>query len=80
MDKTKKTKKNINDLMSVSIGGMAGLGVMGAMSKIPGMPTQAAGVIPMAATGVNIAQAGTLFNISKDMFSMDKSKKKCKRK
>jgi hypothetical protein len=78
--KMKKLKKSTTDLMGVSIGGMAGLGALGAMGNIPGMPVQAQGVIPMAATGVKLAQIGGIFNIAKNVVSDSKSKNKCKKK
>ena len=76
----KQTKNTMKDLMGVSIGGMAGLGAMGTLSKVPGMPPQATGVIPMAAVGVNLAQTGSLLNIVKNIVPDDKSKNKCSKK
>ena len=75
----KKTKSAMKDLMGVGIGGMAGLGVMGHMSNLPGMPVQAQGMIPIVGAGVNIAGIGATFNISKAMMD-DTSKNKCKKK
>lgn len=77
----KKKKKNLldntKDLMGVGITGMAGLGAMGQMSTIPGMPAQANTLTPIVGAGVNIAGIGATLNITKDIFSTDK--KKCKR-
>ena len=75
----KKMKDSMKDLMGTSITGMAGLGALGAMGNIPGMPAQAKGVIPMAATGVNLAQIGGIANIAKNIMPDTKSKN-CKRK
>lgn len=69
-----KLKKSTTDLMKGGMMGMAGLGAMGAMSNLPGMPAEAKGVMPLAATGVKLGMIGGMFNVAKDMFGEDKPK------
>ena len=65
----------MKNLMGVSIGGMAGLGAMGAMSKVPGMPDEAKSVIPIASVGVQIGTIGAMVGVAKDILPKDKKKK-----
>jgi len=60
-------KKKENSLMreakntvGVGVTSMAGYGVLGAMGSVPGMPAQAAGVIPIAGAGLQLANVGQL--------------------
>jgi len=60
-----KRKKNqmmgaVKDTMGVGVASMAGYGVLGAMGSVPGMPAQAAGVIPIAGAGLQLANVGQL--------------------
>jgi len=60
------TKKKINligeakDTMKLGIGSMAGLGAMGAMSSIPGMPVQAGAVTGAAGAGLTLLGVGRM--------------------
>lgn len=64
------TKNNpAKDLMNAAIntttlgiGSMAGLGAMGAISTLPGMPVQAQTIMPLAGTGLVLANIGQLAN------------------
>ena len=75
-----KLKKSTKDLMGVGITGMAGLGAMGTMSKLPGMPTQAKGLIPIAGVGVQLGAIGGLVQVTKNILPEQKTSKKTKRK
>jgi len=76
----KKKKKDLmsktKNLIGVGIMGTAGLGAMGQMATIPGMPPQAATLTPIVGTGINLAAIGSSYDIAKDMFSTNK--RKCK--
>lgn len=62
--------------MKTGIGGMVGLGAMGAISNVPGMPKEAKGVIPIASAGVQIGTIGAMVNVAKDILPKDKKSKK----
>lgn len=64
---------NVKDLMGTAVGGMAGLGAIGAMNSIPGMPKNNVGGI--ASAGVNIALLG---NVAKTGMNIIPKKKKYK--
>lgn len=51
---------NIKDTMAVGIGSMAGLGAMGAMANLPGMPAEAGTVSRVAGSGLVLANVGQL--------------------
>ena len=78
----KKKKKDLmsktKSLIGVGIMGTAGLGAMGQIASIPGIPTQTAKLTPIVGTGINLAAIGSSLDIAKDMFSSNK--KKCTRK
>jgi hypothetical protein len=75
-----KLKKSTTDLMGLGIGGMAGLGAMGAMSNLPGMPAEAKGVMPLAATGVKLGMIGGMLHVAKDIVPEQKNEKHTKSK
>ena len=52
---------------------MAGLGAMGAMSSLPGMPANS--LTSTVGTGLNLGGIGQVAKIGLDMFSKNKEKK-----
>lgn len=69
-----RSHNDVKDLMKTSIGGMAGLGAIGAMNSIPGMPKNNVG--GLASTGVNLAVLGDVTKIGMNIIPQKKSPKK----
>jgi len=67
-------RNNVKDLMGTAVGGMAGLGALGAMNNIPGMPKN--NVTGLASTGVNLALIGNVANIGMNIIPKHKKGKK----
>jgi hypothetical protein len=53
-------KKNVKDTMAVGIGSMAGMGAIGAMGNIPGMPPSSSNISQIAGAGFTIANIGQM--------------------
>ena len=70
----KKKKESMMDLAKQSVGigivGGAGLGAMGAMSNIHGMPAQASGVTRAAGAGIQLAAVGQTAKIGLSLTGM----------
>lgn len=73
MTQKKKSSNQVKDLMKTSIGGMAGIGALGTMNQLPGMPKNS--VTSIAATGVNLAQLGQVTKIGLNIIPKKKVKK-----
>ena len=77
MNKQKQASQDVKDLMATSIGGMAGLGALGSMNKLPGMPKN--NITGLASTGVNLAQLGGITKIGLNIIPNNTKKKKHKK-
>ena len=66
-------RNNVKDLMKTSIGGMAGLGALGAINQVPGMPKN--NVSGLASTGVNLAILGDVTRLGMNIIPKHKKKK-----
>jgi len=72
-----KNIKNAKDTMKLGIGSMAGMGAIGAMSTMPGMPKN--NVAGIASAGIGLANVGQLSKTGMDLAgSMGSSSKKSK--
>jgi len=69
-----RSHNNVKDLMKTSIGGMAGLGALGAINQVPGMPKN--NVSGLASTGVNLAVLGDVTKLGMNIIPKNKSHKK----
>lgn len=67
----KKVKKTI----ALGVGSMAGIGAMGAISNIPGMPAAAGNTLGIASSGINLANIGNLASIGMNIIPKNKIKK-----
>jgi len=67
------SRANVKDLMGTAVGGMAGLGALGAMNNIPGMPKN--NVSSLASTGVNLALIGNVAKMGMNIIPQKKHKK-----
>jgi len=84
----KKKKQDMMDLtketVGVGVGLMAGHGILGAMSGVPGMPSQATGAMKTVGTGLNLIGVGQMAKVGMGLTNMigeqaegsSKSKKK----
>ena len=72
--KDKRSHNNMKDLMGTAVGGMAGLGALGQMNQIPGMPKN--NVTGLASTGVNLALIGNVAKIGTNIIPQKKKHKK----
>ena len=63
MDRAKET-------MGVGVASMAGLGAMGAMRRIPGMPSEAGNVISTTGAGLSIVGTGQMVRNAMTMTDM----------
>jgi len=70
----KKKKQDMMDLtketVGVGVGVMAGHGVLGAMSGLPGMPAQAQGAARVAGTGLNLIGVGQMAKVGMGLGNM----------
>ena len=58
--KNNELMDNAKDTIGLGIGSMAGLGAMGAMQNLPGMPKEAAGITSIAGSGLMLANVGQM--------------------
>lgn len=72
--KARNKQGSVKDLMGTAVGGMAGLGAIGAMNTIPGMPKNNVG--GLASTGVNLALLGNVAKIGMNVIPHKKGKHK----
>jgi len=73
----KKKNNLVKDTMAVGIGSMAGLGAMGAMSNIPGMPKESGNIVGAAGAGFTMLNIGQM---TKNAMSITGSMKTGKKK
>jgi len=70
----KKKKQDMMDLtketVGVGVGLMAGHGILGAMSGVPGMPSQATGAMKTVGTGLNLIGVGQMAKVGMGLGEM----------
>ena len=69
----KKYMKMVKGTVGLGVGSMAGLGVIGSMGSIPGMPAGTGAITGAVGSGLTLANVGNLANIGMNI--MPKIKK-----
>ena len=79
---TKKDRlmKEAKATMGLGVGTMAGMGVLGAMGNVPGMPAEAVGAQRTASAGLALLPVGQLAKVGLVVADVDDSKTKTKKK
>ena len=78
MKKKKNTLMSLaKDTVGLGVGSMVGIGAMGAISNVPGMPSQAGNVVGTASAGLNLANIGNMANIGMNIIPKTGKKGEC---
>jgi len=67
--------KHAKESMKLGITSMVGMGAMGALGKVPGMPVQAGNVTQAAGAGLTLANVGKTAEIGMDIMPGSRKKK-----
>lgn len=59
--------KNVKDTVKLGVVSMAGLGALGSLSKMPGLPSQAKPIMQTASAGIALANVGQLAKTGMDV-------------